>query len=305
MARSLRFTGLAYIALVSAAVAAVAVGCAESTSPDGFDDEGTDASADSSRRDARPSDTDDAALDEDSGPEPKDAAVKDAPSDGAKLDAGKDADASADADAGKDAAADAEAGADGGDAGDAGDASMGGTKPLQGEVVISEVMFNPSAATELNGEWIELYNTTASPKLLSGLILEDGSNRTHTLRAGLVIAPGAYVVLVSRQAGAVDAMIPAAAIVYDYATGVAQNDAVQLANSATGSIVLRDGVTPIARGEYGPLGLTSPTVNGASVQLKALDYASAGVKANWCSSPNAWAVGSDKGTPGAASDCPP
>jgi len=284
MARNLRSAVLLRIALLS--TAAVAVGCATSAE---VDDEalGSDAGADSGKKDARAvdgakggdDDDDDVVGEKDSGngdPTTDDDAGTD--------DAGKDA-----GDAGKDAGDAGDGGKDAGDAGDdAGDAGDGGgdpgdggsVKPAQGEIVISEVMYNPSG-TETKEEWIEL----------------------HTIRAGTVIAPGAYVVFASEEAGAIAAKVPAGVVVYEYNKGLATADRLTLGNSDSGSIVLLSGATEIARAKYGALGLGN-AANGVSIQLKTLTYAGAGVAANWCKSSTPWVTGSDKGTPGAPSDCP-
>jgi len=308
MARNLRSAVLLRIALLS--TAAVAVGCATSAE---VDDEalGSDAGADSGKKDARAvdgakggdDDDDDVVGEKDSGngdPTTDDDAGTD--------DAGKDA-----GDAGKDAGDAGDGGKDAGDAGDdAGDAGDGGGDPgdggsvkrAQGEIVISEVMYNPSG-TETKEEWIELHNTAATARDLSGLVLKDGTSpvHTHTIRAGTVIAPGAYVVFASEEAGAIAAKVPAGVVVYEYNKGLATADRLTLGNSDSGSIVLLSGATEIARAKYGALGLGN-AANGVSIQLKTLTYAGAGVAANWCKSSTPWVTGSDKGTPGAPSDCP-
>ena len=294
------------------AAACVAVGCADSTNDDVFDD--ADAAADAStdvKKDRTTTDdsgqsTDSSTPKKDSGTltdSGSDAGPVDAGSDAGKADAGPDAgptDAGADADA---SPTDAGADADAGSIPDAGDAG-GSVKPLQGEIVISEVMYNPSGAEPL-AEWIELHNTTATTLSLSGLVLKDGASpsNSHTIRAGLVIAPGAYIVLVSSATEAMAGKVPAGAIAYDYNTGVLAADRLTLGNSSAGSIVLLDGVTEIARAKYGALGIGNAAA-GQSIQLKTLTYAAAGIAASWCKSSNVWIATSDKGTPGAASDCP-
>jgi hypothetical protein len=52
---------------------------------------------------------------------------------------------------------------------------------------------------------------------------------------------------------------------------------------------------------YGPWFSQS---GGSSIQLKALDAAKESTSAGWCLSLNIWTSGSEKGTPGAADDCP-
>ena len=173
-------------------------------------------------------------------------------------------------------------------------------KPAQGEVLLSEVMYDASGA-EPATEWVEVHNATSSPRTLSGLTLVDGAGRTHTIAAGVVLAAGRYALLVRNRSAALGAKIPQSAILYEYGAGVLDNAGVLLTNGATGSVKLRDGSTDIAEAAYGSWFSTN---GGQSVQLDALGYAQSKSKSSWCLSANAWATGSEKGTPGAPSDCP-
>lgn len=177
-------------------------------------------------------------------------------------------------------------------------------KPAVGEVIISEVMYDPSG-TEPDQEWIELYNTTSSPRLLSGLTLKDESARTHTIASApqVVIAGGAYAVLARSKTAATGAQVPAAAILYEYGTGQTSSTGIILTNSSSGAIELDDGATQITQSPYGPWFNQSGS-GGQSIQLKGTTGAMSGVMAGWCLSSNTWAAGADRGTPGAASDCP-
>ena len=293
MSRSARTSGLVHAALLSLAGAAIVVGCAESADVDVDGILPPDASADSGRRDGRARDDspdEDSSSNADSGSETGD--------DGDDDDQGSDA-----GDAGDAGTLDAGDGGDvdGVDAGDAGNPTT--SQPAQGDIVISEVMFRPGGQ-EPESEWFEVHNVTASPKSLSGLTIKDKA-RSHVIGAGVMVDPGAYVVLVRDQATALAAKVPAAAIVYEYGTGLGPSAGILMTNDNTGVLTLSSGATEIARAKYGPLGLSSPTVvKGQSIQLSVLTYAGAGVEASWCTSSNTWDVGSDKGTPGAASDCP-
>jgi hypothetical protein len=175
-----------------------------------------------------------------------------------------------------------------------------GTKPTQGEVLITEVMYDPTS-NEPATEWIELHNKASGTRTLSGLTIVDGGDRTHVIGAGVTIAAGAYVVLVRSQSAAVAAKVPSGAIVYEYGAGLPSNAGVQLANAGTGGVWLRDGSTTIAQADYG--GWYSQS-GGSSIQLKTLTYPASGQSSNWCVSFSPWTTGSDKGTPGAPSDCP-
>jgi hypothetical protein len=173
-------------------------------------------------------------------------------------------------------------------------------KPSAGEVLITEVMyatFTPEPASE----WFEVHSTAASVRSLGGLTIKDGSGRTHPIAAGLTIAPGAYLVLARNKAAAITAKVPAAAIAYEYGAGLPDNAGILLTNGATGGVSLVDGATNIATAPYG--GWFSQS-GGSSVQLKVLDPTLTNTKASWCLSLNAWTTGAEKGTPGAAEDCP-
>lgn len=171
-------------------------------------------------------------------------------------------------------------------------------KPGVGEVLITEVMYDPFG-TEPDSEWFELHNRASETRSLGGLVISDGGGRTHTIKAGTTIAPGAYVVFV-RSIGAAG-KVPSTAIAYEYGESLPSNGGVILANGDTGALYLRNGGTVIAQADYG--GWFSQS-GGSSVQLKVLDFAASANKTSWCLSYNAWATGSDKGTPGAPSDCP-
>ena len=179
----------------------------------------------------------------------------------------------------------------------------GAVLPLLGEVVVSEVLYNP-AGLEPAEEWFELYNTTGFPKLLSGLTLKDGSGRAHAVPASpaLVIAPASYFLLVHTKSAAVAVNLPGAALAYEY--GDAPANDVQLTNGSTGAIFILNGTTQIAQSNYGPFAFTATQVSSVSIELKTLTNAASLVKANWCLSTTAWPGGNGKGTPSAANDCP-
>ena len=177
-------------------------------------------------------------------------------------------------------------------------------KPIAGDVLITEVMYDPSG-TEPDQEWIELFNTTTSLRLLDGLVLKDGGNRSHVIGGSpkLIIPPKAYVVLARNRSAAAAAHVPAASIVYEYGGGATTViGGILLANGATGGISLVDGTTTIAAAFYGGW-FVQVTPGGKSIQLKELTFAGGGSKTSWCLSAAVFAGGVDFGTPGGAADC--
>lgn len=65
-----------------------------------------------------------------------------------------------------------------------------------GELLISEVMANPAAVSDGNGEWFEIANITSLSLDLNGLQLQDAGSNTHIVAndGPLWIAPGEYFV---------------------------------------------------------------------------------------------------------------
>jgi len=191
------------------------------------------------------------------------------------------------------------AGSDDGGPGDSGgDAGPLPPSPSPGDIVITEIMFNPSTA-EPPTEWFEVYNSASSARLLSGLTIVDGGSRTHVIAASPAVTIGAraYGLLVSSRSAAVTtAKLPDAAILYEYG-GTAT---IQLSNDVKGAIGLQLGGAVLTTIPYGTFALG---VAGASLESKSLDAASGGTASGWCVASAPWA-GVDKGTPGAVNDCP-
>ena len=68
---------------------------------------------------------------------------------------------------------------------------------LISDLFITEVMANPAAVSDTNGEWFELYNPTLETVDLEGAVLSDDGSNSHTISTGsaLIINPGEYFVL--------------------------------------------------------------------------------------------------------------
>lgn len=173
-------------------------------------------------------------------------------------------------------------------------------KPTAAEILISEIMYD-SSGSEPQQEWIELYNVATTPRTLSGLTLKDGASRTALIGAGVTVAGQSYALLVRSKTGATGAKVPTGPVVYEYGVGLGDAQGILLTNGTTGSLALLDGATTLVQASYGSWFTQS---GGSSVQLKVLDASQANLKASWCLSATAWTAGSEKGTPGAASDCP-
>ena len=170
-----------------------------------------------------------------------------------------------------------------------------------GDLAITEVMLAPSGP-EPESEWFEIYNTTATPKSLDGLTIEDGYLDSHLIAStSAVVPPFSYVVLARDRAAAIQTLVPPACIVYEYGAGVADDEGIELDAGDAGDLSLWSGDTLLVDVPYG---MWDAAFVGQSIEL-----ASPGSPAddpnNWCLAETSWAAGSDDGTPGAPSDCGP
>ena len=131
----------------------------------------------------------------------------------------------------------------------------GGYTAQPGDIVITEIMQNPDAVSDTDGEWFEIYNASSHEIDLNGWIIKDQDSDSHTISQSVVIQPGEYLVLGrnanSASNGGVD-------VAYQYSS-------FYLANSADEIwLLLPDGSTVIDRVEYDG-GPNWPDPTGASM----------------------------------------
>lgn len=158
--------------------------------------------------------------------------------------------------------------------------------PSAGTVVVNEVMADPNAVTDANGEWFEVYNRGASPINLQGWQIASNNDATHTIASSVNVAAGGYVVL-----GRVATGNGGVTLAYAYGT------AITLANTSDW-VALRDAngatVDSVAWSTAPPAG-ASRGVKDAAADNTAMGGT------NWTTQTSVFGSG-DKGTPGAAND---
>ncbi len=109
-----------------------------------------------------------------------------------------------------------------------------------GDLVVSEIMYNPDGATlgdDNNMEWVELYNASGETLSLGGLMLSDGNNQLF-LQNHLMV-PGEYVVFCANTGAFTEAYGPGISIVGWDGTWIKlsnQGDSV-IIYTATGEVV--------------------------------------------------------------------
>ena len=161
-----------------------------------------------------------------------------------------------------------------------------GGDPSPYDVVVTEVMVNPSAVSDSYGEWFELYNAGSSTVSMNGWLLLDNGSNEHNVTS-ISIVTGEYIVFGRNTDSAVNGGYDA-----DYVYS-----GFQLANSAD-EIKLIDAEGRIVDViEYNS---SFPYSSGASMYLKNITYDNA-VDTSWAMSEVEYGSG-DLGTPGRAWD---
>ena len=163
--------------------------------------------------------------------------------------------------------------------------------PTSTAIVINEIMQNPNAVSDTNGEWFELYNPSTVDVDIRGWVISDAGTDTHTITSAtaVVVPAGGYAVLGRNSNVATNGGVTVA---YAYSSFTLGN--------AADEIILSDGNgNEIDRVEWDG-GTTFPNPTGASMSLisPTLDN---NVGSSWCVATTAF--GGDRGTPGGANDC--
>ncbi|MBI5500754.1 MAG: lamin tail domain-containing protein [Deltaproteobacteria bacterium] len=168
------------------------------------------------------------------------------------------------------------------------------TAVAPGDVVITEIMFDPAVVADNMAEWFEIRNVTTRAIPLAGFVLGDGTY-THTVTGTPTLAAGDWFVFGINTNTTTNG---GAAVDYQYAT---------LAWPNTGTLIPYVGFDGVA------LDTTSLAIGGAwtagdAIVLNPAFTTAAGndTQANWCAARAADAYGTDgnHGTPGALNACP-
>ncbi len=162
-----------------------------------------------------------------------------------------------------------------------------------GDLVITEVMQNPDAVSDSNGEWFEIYNASGVDVDLSGLVVSDQGTNSFTVANTLMISAGDYLVFgnnddTSTNGGVtVDYLFSAS----DMALGNGTDELVLANNAGTIDEIIWDN------------GSTFPDPTGASMSLdpSSTDATSNDDGGNWCAATTSYGDG-DLGTPGSSND---
>ncbi|MCO4760729.1 MAG: lamin tail domain-containing protein [Myxococcales bacterium] len=171
-----------------------------------------------------------------------------------------------------------------------------------GELVITEILFDPKAVSDSSGEWLELYNPSDKAIDITGWQLEDkdkGGVAIKPKTGTVTVPPKGFLVLAIKTDTAINGGVKAA---YGYGSSIA------LTNSSSGgriALLKADG-TLVDEVKYqttaGKLGWPGK-ISGSAIQLasKHMNATANDTGAAWCLASQTFGKG-DKGTPGAAND---
>ncbi len=158
-------------------------------------------------------------------------------------------------------------------------------------LVINEVMQNPNAVSDADGDWFEIYNPTGSAVDMIGWTIKDDGVDSHVVSESLIIPAGGYAVIGRNGSTAGNG-----GVAVDYVTG---SDILFHNNFDELILIAANGVR-VDRVAWDD-GRSFPDPTGASMSLvdSGANNASG---SNWCKATTPFGSG-DLGTPGAANTC--
>ncbi len=160
-----------------------------------------------------------------------------------------------------------------------------------GNLIVTEIMYNPNAVSDTSGEWFEIYNTGSSAVNLNGWSIKDQGTDHYTFSDNIIIIPGDYAVLCKNIDSSVNG-----GIVCD-----AGYSSFTLGNTADSIVLVRPDASISDEVAYDAAAEPWKSLNkaGYSLQLDPDRYSSVNNDngANWCNGVEP-VSGGDFGTPG-------
>ncbi|WP_178986419.1 lamin tail domain-containing protein [Winogradskyella helgolandensis] len=156
-----------------------------------------------------------------------------------------------------------------------------------GNVIITEVMQNPSAVADVDGEFFEIYNNEAFPINLNGWTISDGNSDSHTITTDVIVESDSFIVLGNNSNTVTNGGVT---LDYQYAN-------IDLDNGADALILTDGNTTEIDRVEYDG-GIIWPNPDGA-----AMIYVGSNIENNndgslWEAATTSESITTDFGSPG-------
>ena len=161
---------------------------------------------------------------------------------------------------------------------------------LSADLVITEIMQNPSAVNDADGEWFEIFNSGPNTIDLNGFTISDAGSDSFTVGVSLVAQPGDYLVFGNNANFSTNGGVT---VDFEYPTFFLSNGADEL--------FLEDASSNLLDSVEWDGGTSFPDPNGASMVLNGSNPSiDNNVGSNWATSTTAFGLG-DFGTPGSGS----
>jgi hypothetical protein len=162
---------------------------------------------------------------------------------------------------------------------------------MVGDIVISELMINSLSAIDADGEWVELFNSTAAYIDLQDFIIIDDDTDIHTITDSIIIDPIGFIVICRNSNQVINGGVDCS---YEYTNFL-------LGNSSD-EVVLNFKLLEVDRVNY--TGLFAVEGRASNLDPDFIDSTSNDTLTNWCSATSLLANG-DFGTPGTLNtQCP-
>ncbi len=172
---------------------------------------------------------------------------------------------------------------------DLGAPDLGGpTSIAVGALIVTELIANPAAVSDTNGEWFEVYNTTARAIDLFGLVFRDDGTNSFTVDVSVLVPAAGYVVLARNGMTAVNGGV-SVDYVYPGSNFFIDNTGDEIIIESAGIVIDR-------------VAYTTPTAGASwSLDPRYFDSVANDPLSSWCDALSFYGLG-DLGTPGAAND---
>ena len=163
--------------------------------------------------------------------------------------------------------------------------------PNVGDIIITEIMQNPNAVNDTDGEWFEVFNTTGSPIDMQGWTISDAGTDSHTIGSSLVVPAGGYAVLGINGDLGTNGGVTVDYVYSSFTLSNSDDEVILTCSSTIIDMVAYDG------------GPNFPDPAGSSMQLSttAMNSTDNDLGSNWGEGTATYGSG-DIGTPGAMND---
>lgn len=161
-----------------------------------------------------------------------------------------------------------------------------------GSIIVTEIMKNPSAVGDSDGEYFEVYNTTNSDIDMVGWDIKDADGQSHTITSSVVISANSYAVFGTNADTSVNNGIT---VDYQYSNFNLSNGSDEVIIECTGTVI--DAVY-YTDADF-------PDTAGVSMELSinAMSNTANDNGENWCNATMAINNSTDMGTPGEVNAC--